>query len=59
LAAPFFAGLSREAGSFFASLSLEGSSFAEPLPGSLRLGACDGRFFLAGGAGCFIAAEAE
>jgi hypothetical protein len=49
LAATFFAGLSREGGSFFAGLSPEGSFFAEPLP--LRLGACDGRFFLEGGAG--------
>jgi hypothetical protein len=53
LAATFFAGLSREGGSFFGGLSPEGSFFAEPLP--LRLGACDGRFFLEGGAGwaCF------
>ena len=53
LAATFFVGLSRDGGSFFAGLSPGGSFFAEPLP--LRLGACDGRFFLEGGAGwaCF------
>src|SRR4029453_3031142 len=46
-------GLTREGGSFFAGLSPGGSFFAEPLP--LRLGACDGRFFLEGGPGwaCF------
>jgi hypothetical protein len=53
LAATFFAGLSPEGGSFFAGLSPAGSVFAGPLP--LRLGACEGRFFLEGGAGwaCF------
>jgi hypothetical protein len=57
LAATFFADLSREGG-FFAGFLFGGSFFAEPLSGGLRLGACDGRFFLAGWDGV-IAAEAE
>src|SRR5262245_57321837 len=50
LAARFLAGLSREGRSFFTGLSLGDSFLLGPLPGALRC-ACDGLFFLAGGAG--------